>query len=417
MLHKKRMCAAMLACAFAAVVSAGCGEETKELPAVNLSVWCAHDDITLMNKMIESFKENYGGEAVFQFTISEEEEDSCKDTILTNIDGAADVFSFPDDQFTDLINADALLEIPAGDADEIMSENGSAGTGAVTAALSDGKLYAIPSTASNGYFLYYNKEYFDEESAGSFDSILEIAEKNNKKVTMDLTSGWYLYSFFKGAGLDVGINDDMRTNHCNWNTADMEITGRQVAEAIINIASSPAFLTDTNDAFVNGLKDGSVIAGINGTWNAKNVEEAFGENYAAAKLPTFTIDGKQYQMHSFAGYKLIGVNGNTSEPEWAVKFARWITNEENQMLRFIERGEGPSNVKAAASDEVKSNPAIAALIAQSQFSHRQDIASTYWTPTNYLGIALSSGTLKAEDIQPLLDTVTEQITAEPAEEE
>ena len=47
------------------------------------------------------------------------------------------------------------------------------------------KLHAYPMTASNGYFLYYNKEYFTEEDVKSFDRMLEIAEKNEKNFLMN----------------------------------------------------------------------------------------------------------------------------------------------------------------------------------------------------------------------------------------
>ncbi len=97
-------------------------------------------------------------------------------------------------------------------------------------------------------------------------------------------------------------------------------------------------------------------------WNAVAVEEAWGRNYGAAKLPSYTCAGQEVPMASFSGYKLIGVNAYSEEPEWAAKLARWITCEKNQELRFLLRGQGPSNIKAAASDEVQSAPAIAALL-------------------------------------------------------
>lgn len=68
--------------------------------------------------------------------------------------------------------------------------------------------------------------------------------------------------------------------------------------------------------------------------------------------------GQQVQMSSFTGYKMMGVNAYSKYPEWAAKFADWLTNEENQTIRFEERNQGPSNTNAAASDAVKQVPAI-----------------------------------------------------------
>ena len=47
----------------------------------------------------------------------------------------------------------------------------------VEAASVDGKLYAYPLTASNGYFLFYNSDYLTEEDVSSWDNLLAAAQK------------------------------------------------------------------------------------------------------------------------------------------------------------------------------------------------------------------------------------------------
>lgn len=81
----------------------------------------------------------------------------------------------------------------------------------------------------------------------------------------------------------------------------------------------------------------------------------YGKNYAAAKLPTYNCNGKKVQMSTYFGYKMLGVNPYSKNKEWAHKFARYISNEENQKLRFEMRGQGPSNINAGKSDEVKNH--------------------------------------------------------------
>ena len=93
---------------------------------------------------------------------------------------------------------------------------------------------------------------------------------------MELTSGWYLYSFFGGTGMDFGINDDGVTNHCNWNTTEGSIKGVDIAQALVNITSSPAFVSEADGDFTTGVADGSVIAGISGVWNAVAGERGMG---------------------------------------------------------------------------------------------------------------------------------------------
>ena len=108
--------------------------------------------------------------------------------------------------------------------------------------------------------------------------------------------------------MDMYLNDDGVTNYCNWNRTDGDINGVDVAEAMINIAKNPGFLNAGDDEFEKGVKDDSIIAGVSGVWLATTIEEAWGDNYGAVKLPTYTCAGKQVQMSSYAGYKYVGVN-------------------------------------------------------------------------------------------------------------
>ena len=402
---------ALTALVIAVGAFSGC-KKSKAPEQVMLSVWCAGEDIPMITGMVDEFKEKYKDEAVFSVTISAEGEDTCKDTILANPEAAADVFTFAADQFNSLCDTGVLLQITE-DADRIIEENGSASNGAVMSASRDGKLYAYPATASNGYFLYYNSEYLTEDDVKSFDRILEVAAENGKKVTMDLSNGWYIYAFFKGAGLEVTLSDDGKTNICSWNSTDGEYTGVDVAEAMLDIAGNSGFLAGGDDELKAGAKDGSVIAGISGTWISTDIKEAFGDGYAAAKLPEYTIKGNSVQMHSFAGYKLIGVNSDTESPKWSQLLARWLTNEENQLKRFRERGEGPSNINAAGTDEVKASVAISALSEQSVFGHLQNVADTFWNPSYVFGTTIASKNMDNVDLQVLLDTMVAGITAKP----
>lgn len=101
------------------------------------------------------------------------------------------------------------------------------------------------------------------------------------------------------------VNEDGVTNSCNWNATDTPITGVQVLEALLEIAANPGFKEADSDPFVAGVKDGSIIAGVSGTWNANVAAETWGDNYAATKLPTYTVAGQQVQMASFSGFKLV----------------------------------------------------------------------------------------------------------------
>lgn len=373
---------------------------------VNLTVWGAEEDEELLRQIIDGFKTEYQGQADFQITYAPQSESHCMDALMEDLENGADVFAFADDQLNTLVAAGALE--PVENADTIRRSNLPE---AVLAASVNNTLYALPLTADNGYFLYYNKRYFSEQDIVSLDRMLEIAAEHDKRVTMDWSSGWYVYSFFGNTGLTVGLNDDGITNYCTWNSTEGDFKGIDVARAMRDMAAHPGFVSADDAGFLEGVKNETIIAGVNGVWNAVAVEQAWGSNFGAAKLPSYTCGGKQVQMASFSGYKLIGVNAYSQNREWAAKLAEWIANEENQKLRFKLRGQGPSNTNAAASEEVQSSPAIAALLEQSEYSCLQRIGGNFWEPVSTFTADILSGNPSGKSLQEQLDTMVEGITA------
>ena len=381
-------------------------EQTSGSDTVNLTVWGAEEDEELLRQIIDGFETEYQGQADFQITYEPQSESHCTDALMADLENGADVFAFADDQLNTLVAAGALE--PIENADTVRNSNLPE---AVLAASVNDTLYALPLTADNGYFLYYNKQYFSEQDIASFDRMLEIAAGQEKKISMEWSSGWYVYSLFGNTGLTLGLNDDGITNYCTWNSTEGDIKGTDVARAMQNIAVHPGFVSVDDAGFVEGVKNNTIIAGVNGVWNAVAVEQAWGKNFGAAKLPSYTCAGRQVQMASFSGYKLIGVNAYSENREWAAKLAEWITNEENQKLRFQLRGQGPANTKAAASEEVQSSPAIVALLEQSEYSCLQRIGGNFWDPVSTFTADTLSGNPSGKNLQDRLDTMVEGITA------
>ena len=377
-----------------------------QMETIALTVWGAEEDETLLQEIFASFQNHYAAEARFQITYQPQSESNCKDVLLGDLENGADVFAFADDQVAALAAAGGLD--PIENADEIRAANLSA---AVEAASVGDVLYAYPLTADNGYFLYYNQSYFSEEDLRSLDRMLEIAADAGRLVTMDWSSAWYVYAFFGNTGLEVGLNEDGLTNYCTWNSTEGEITGVDVAQAMLSIAASPGFASRTDTEFLEGVRNGSVIAGVSGVWNAMAVQEAWGENAGAVKLHTYTCRDRQVQMASFSGCKLIGVNAYSRNPQWAARLAEWITNEENQRLRFQLRGQGPSNISAAESAEVQASPAIAALLAQSEFSQLQRVGGKFWDPVAEFAGNCARGNPSGTPLQAQLDHMVEGVTA------
>lgn len=408
---KKRVCRLLIGI-LCTVSLTGCDKAQKTDSSdagnqkVELVVWGAEEDKELMTQIIQSFQTNYQGQADFQISFEVQGESQCKDVLLGGLEEGADVFTFADDQVNALAAAGALD--PIENADEIRSKNLSS---AVEAATVNNQLYAYPLTADNGYFLYYNKQYISEEQVKTLDGILDAAAASGKRFTMDWSSAWYVYSFFGNTNLQVGLNDDGITNYCTWNQADGDVRGIDVAQSMLQIAGSPGFANRTDEEFLSGVKNGSVIAGISGVWNSVAVTESWGENTGAAKLPTYTCNGKQLQMASFSGCKLIGVNAYSEHPKWAARLAEWITNEDNQRLRFEMRGQGPSNTAVADSSEIQNSPAIAALLEQSEFSQIQRVGGKFWDPVSEFAGNMAAGNPSGQDLQEQLDVMAEGVSA------
>ena len=401
-------CTSAVCAALIAMTSfGGCA---KKLPDVKLSVWATSEYCDFFENAAQEFAQKYSDQVNFVITVSEEKEETCKETVMASPENAADLFVFADDQLDELIGCGALRDI-SSEAGYIDEYCGGAGSGAALSSERDGKYYAYPFVAGNCYFLYYNSDYFSEEDIGDLDTILDICEKNNKLFAMDFGSGWYIYSFFKGAGLDVGLDPDGVTNHCNWNSTETPITGSDVAQAMLKIAGSSGFASLNSDKLTEGAANGEVIAGVSGAWNAEKLSAAYGDGYAAAKLPTYTAAGKKLQMASFAGYKLIGINAYSENAEWAMKLAEELTSEEKQLEFFRLKGECPANVKAADTDIVRSSPAVKALSDQSKYSYTQHVGSKFWDPSYIFGSTIASQNPDSCDLQELLDTMVEGITA------
>lgn len=375
---------------------------------VTLTVWASEEDQDLTTQLLDSFKSAYP-EVTFDITLGACSEADAKDNVLTDVEAAADVYAFADDQINELVAAGALQPVSATYTYDVAAENVAS---SIDAASVDGTLYAYPMTADNGYFMFYNKEFFSEDDVKSMDTMMQVAADAGKKVSMEVTNGWYLYSFFKGAGLDMGLSDDGVTNYCDWDAEG----GTDVAQAILDIASNAGFQSCTDAEFATGIAEGTIIAGVNGTWRAEDAQKAWGDNYAATKLPTFTVAGNQVQMASFSGCKLVGVNPHSANVGWSMLLAEYLTNEDAQIQRFEGRGLGPANINAGGAEAVQAAPAVAALAEQAEFAVPQRVGGNYWTPAETLGTILAQGNPDGTDLQELLTNAVDGITQTPSAE-
>ena len=371
---------------------------------VRLTLWSGEEDKELLQIICDNFIKEHSGEANLTIDWAPMTEGECRSNLLGDVLNGPDVYTTTDGDIRAIAAGGAAS--PVINAAEVSAANLEASVEALTC---NGKLYGYPLTADNGYFLYYNKEYFSEQDVKSLDTILAIAEENGKKFAMDLGSGWYLYSFYGQTGLKVGLNSDGVTNFCDWNSTTNSVKGIDVANALLTISASPAF--ESTSKWIDGVLSGDVIAFVSGVWDEATVKATWGDDYGATVLPSYTCAGKQIQMSCYFGYKMIGVNPYSEHIDWAHKLAEYISNEENQELRFQMRGQGPSNLKAAESPEILKATAIQAVLAQSEYSELQRLGGNFWDPITEFGNTIAAGNPEGLDLQVYLDSIVERITS------
>ena len=67
-------------------------QETEGTETVELTVWGEKDNTATLTKMIDSFKEQYKGQADFNITLETQADSGVRDVMLTDVHGGADVF-------------------------------------------------------------------------------------------------------------------------------------------------------------------------------------------------------------------------------------------------------------------------------------------------------------------------------------
>ena len=389
----KAICGVMALVAAFGVV--GCKKKTGD-DGIKLTVWVSEADRNFASSVVEEFKKK-NSDKEYQFVIDIQGENDVATRVLNDVENCADVFSCVNDQVPKLINGDALARIAGERLNRIKAANSEASMQSATVTV-DGeeRVYGMPYT-DNTFFLYYNKSLLTETEVASLDGILSKCSQG-KQFAYPMKDGWYTTAFYfgKGLGYEVTYNDNLAETSisCNFDNE----TGVAVTEAMWNYAKDSRVKADADDSKITaGFNDGSIIAAVSGIWNRATIEKYLGDNFAAAKLPTYTLNkGKsseeQVQLTSFAGYKLMGVSNYSKHKQEAMDFAEFYTNKENQIKHFEARGFVPTDVDARADERVQSDICAKAITEQLKYSKTQiGVPSTLWVPMEGLGAAMVTG--------------------------
>ena len=384
--------------------AANSGGEPTEVQDVTLKIWTASEELELMKKMGESFAAAHP-EYNLTFDISEMGIDEANANLKTDADSAADIFQLASGGVPELTQKGLLLPI-GYELDSLRELYPAGAISAVTA--EDGLVYAVPFTP-NTFFMYYNKSMFTEDEVKSVETMMakDLGE-GVYNFSFQVSGPWYIESFFYAAGCTLFGADGKDASSMDWNNAN----GFAAGQYMIDLVNNPKYLENKDGIAMNMLREGKLAAHVDGTWNAGPVQEALGENYAAAPLPTININGQDSQLRNFADYKTYAVKSSTAYPLAAQQFAEWICNEENQLARYEDQGVPPCI--SSLADQLSGDVALSALLAQSEYAVAQPNIpqiNEYWTPATALGEGIYNKEITEDNLQEKLDQLVDAVTS------
>ena len=364
--------------------NSGGGGGTKE--SYNLTVWVSEVDglKELTEKQIQAFAKAEG--VTIKATVEKQSESDSATAMIKDVTNGADLYCFAQDQLVRLVQASALAKLGGTAVNTVKEANDEDSIAAITFG---SNYYAYPLTSDNGYFLYYDKTVVSEQDKGDFFKILKACEDADKLFSFETkTSGWYLASWFFGAGC---VNE--------WTTSEdgSEFTGyTDTFDSDNGVLAARALSKFMQSKAHNSSSDGGDFskgsaALVSGTWAYPTVKAALGDNMGVAELPSYTIDGHTFHLGSFKGCKLLGVKPQADAKKAAIasKLALFLTNKDSQLERFEAAGWGPSNKEAQTADAVKAAPHLQAVEAQRPYATTQgQIHGSWWGLATTLGTAI-----------------------------
>ncbi len=383
------------------------GEDTTATPqSVSLKVWTPQNQHE--NNTIQSQAEAFAAanpQYDIEWTFEVIGEDVVRDEIMKDVENAADVFFFANDQSIELANAGALARL-GGTAEELVRSTMDESVINTVVNPENGGIYGIPFT-HNTYFMYYDKTLMTEEDVKSIESIL--AKETGENVTnyfFESAGGWKLGAWYYGAGNTIfGESQTDFTAGADWNNE----TGLAVTNYLLGLKDNPKVAFDETLSVSEKITNHELGVWFDGSWNYNTYKDILGDDLGLGVIPTFNLNGEDKQLLSFYGSKAIGVNPASKNLPVAIEFATFLGTEEMQVQRYLESGQIPTNINAGQTDEVKADPVATVIINQvANASVTQpfsaEFSAAYWPNVGGIVAEMKNGELNADTAQEKLDT-------------
>ena len=306
----------------------------------DLRVWCAEEDVDMIWEMLYAYADKYK-DNTYKWTVEKQGEDIVSASVLRDPDAAADVFSFANDQLGNLLNQNALTEIPTAYTEQIDSQI----EVARTACMSNSKYYAIPYNYEN-VFLYYNKSLVTPEQVRSLETLLDASIAGVKfNLGIDMADSYYTTAFLYTAGVEIFGAQGNDPNSIDFTSDTAYPAAKKACEYIASLNKKTKLGSVAKADQYAALKNKNVAAMVSGPHMISQFKDALGDNFGVAMLPTIRFAGESTdsQLISFSGVKMYGVTRKSTDvrsqkaTNEAIKLAAYLANADNQQVRLDER--------------------------------------------------------------------------------
>lgn len=410
---KKRGVALVMAAVVAAMGISGCGgkakkdSETGKAEKIRLMVWSPSEDQSKdSGEWLQTTCEDFAKlhpEWDITFVYGVADEATAATQVAQDPEASADVFMYANDTLTTMTDANALAKLGGKYREEIEKTNSEE---VLSSLVKDSELYGVP-FRTNTWFMYYDKSVFSEEDIKNLDTMLKKGA-----VAFPLTNSWYTPAFYIGNGCTLfGDGTD--------ESKGVDFSGEKavsVTDYLVDLAANPNFKIDADGSGLAGLRDGSISAIFSGSWDANAVEEALGENMGAAALPSFTLNGEEKQMMSYAGSKAVGVNPYSKNMVAAVELAVYLGSAEAQMTHYELRNVIPCNTELLADEKVANDPLVS---AQNDTFNKTSILQPFvakmnncWVPVENMGKGIRNGSVTHENAAEQTEAMNEAMNSD-----
>ena len=346
---------------------------------IKLKVWGPEAAQEVFKTQTAEFAKLFKDYAKIEIEVAVQGEDNATTAVQNDPENAADVFGFASDHLEKLYGANLA---PVTYTSNVLNNNSA---DSIKGAKKNDVLYAYPST-DNSYILAYDTRVVTAEQAKTFTSLLAACKDAGKTFIMDAKNGYFNCTFLFTGGWEItGFEKDGETQ--KFNNYDInKLTDTVKAYADTLNAAGTTFVASASGTAIDGFKKGTCAAGVVGSWDIKDVEEALGENVGYAVIPSINVNGTEVASKNMFGYKYLGVNKITKYPLTAQTLANYLTSYDAQIYRAQELGWTPVNIEAQKHEVVTSSKSIKVFMAQAANSVVQtEVASTFWDPLAALG--------------------------------